>query len=316
MTEYRILEGFDAFVDERILPLFDAMQAARKAGRAQLKKGGLVGFLAGLGLGLAIFVFFHSWIWALVISVLALLIGLAPGFFKMSEAETSFSDANVALVSQFLGLVYQEDGFKPPHFDRLTRAKLVPEHNRAKFTELVTGERNGVPFSVFEAYLESRVESGSGKNKTVTWVPVFFGQLLHIPYERRFSGHTLIARDAGFFNRISSPDITLKRVGLVDPKFEKIFEVYSTDQVEGRYLVDPLFMEKLLHLEGKNEKRDLQAAFFEQSVMVSITGGDSYRTKIADNAQGVKDAARETAQVFLSIFDLIDGVMGKKDPDP
>ncbi len=312
MADKPIMEGFDAFVDERLLPLFKATLVERNAGKAQLKKGGLTGFLAGAGLGLAIFVFFQSWIWALVAFVLVLLLGMAPGFLKMSEAETSFRDSIVTLVSRFLGLTYQEDGFTPPHFNRLKRAKLVPDHDRAKFTELVTGERHGVPFSMFEAYLESRVESGSGKNKTVTWIPVFFGQLLHIPYHRHFAGHTLIARDAGFFNKRSGPAKGLKRVGLVDPMFEKIFEVYSTDQVEGRYLVDPLFMEGLLKLERKNKNRELQAVFFEQSVMVSITGGDGFYPDFADNTQGVKNAARETAYAFLGIFDLVDGVIGNK----
>ncbi len=305
------MEGFDAFVDEQILPLFETMQAARKAGKARLKKGGMIGLLVGLGLGLAIFVFFNSWIWALVVFVLALLIGMAPGFLTMSEAEVSFREANVALVSQFLGLDYQEKNFTPPHFERLTRAKLVPDHDRAKFTELVQGTRHDVPFTLYEAYLESRIESGSGKSKTVTWVPVFFGQFLHVPYHRDFSSHTLVARDAGFFNAISGPGKGLKRVGLVDPKFEDIFEVYSTDQVEGRYLVDPLFMERLLHLEGKDKGRDLQAAFFEQAVMVSITGGDGFYPDLADDLQGAKDAALETAHVFLGIFDLIDGALGK-----
>ncbi len=304
------MEGFDAFVDEQIVPLFSHMQTTRDAGKAQLKKGGWIGLLVGLGVGLSIFVFFQSWPWALAALVLAPLIGMAPGFLLASSAEGTFMDENVALVSKFLGLEYQEKDFDPPHFDLLTRARLVPEHDRSKFTELVQGERHGVPFALYEASLKQRIESGSGKNKTVTWVPVFFGQFLHIPYHRSFSSHTLVARDAGFLNKFSGPGMGLKRVGLVDPEFEDMFEVYSTDQVEGRYLVDPLFMERLLKLEAYQKDRELQAAFFEQSVMIAVTGGDGFYPTMSDG-QNAKDVALETANVFLSIFDLIDGVLGK-----
>jgi len=40
----------------------------------------------------------------------------------------------------------------------------------------------------------------------------------------------------------------MKRVGLVDPVFEKIFEAYGTDQVEARYLLTPTFMQRLVRL--------------------------------------------------------------------
>lgn len=308
---HKALQGFDAFVEAEVLPLFERMLATRKAAKATRNKGLKIGVAVGLGLGAALLFFTQNWGIALVGLALGPLLGVAPGVLAMANAKGDFLDATISMVAGFLGLRYQAKGFTPPHFELLTRAKLVPDHDRAKFVELVQGERHGMPFSLYEASLESRIETGSGKTKTVTWVPVFFGQFLHIPYARKFSSHTLIARDAGLFNAVSGPGKGMKRVRLVDPKFEKIFEVYSTDQMEGRYLVDPLFMERLLQLEGKDKGRELQAAFFEQAVMVSLTGGESFYPRLTLSADGAKAAALEIATVFTNIFDLIDGLFGR-----
>ncbi len=308
---HKELDGFDAYIEAQIVPLFSAMQEARKKAYALRRKGLWVGALVGLALSAAVFLIWQNLIVALGVLVAGPAIGALPGALGLFGAKADFASANVGLVAKFLNLKYVEDNFTPSHMELLERAKLVPDHDRAKFTELVQGERHGVLFTLFEASLDQRIVTSNGKTQTVHWVPVFFGQFLHIPYHRPFSSHTLIARDAGWFNGVSGPGKGLKRVGLVDPKFEKIFEVYSTDQVEGRYLVDPGFMERLLHLEGNNKKRDLQAAFFEQAVMISITGGDGFYPDVSDTEEGAKAAALETANVFLNIFDLVDGLLGK-----
>ena len=41
----------------------------------------------------------------------------------------------------------------------------------------------------------------------------------------------------------------LRKVGLEDPHFEKIFEVFGDDQVEARAILTPVFMEELVALE-------------------------------------------------------------------
>ena len=63
---------------------------------------------------------------------------------------------------------------------------------------------------------------------------------------KRFHGHTIMTQDKGkvgswFKEKTSS----FKRADLVDPEFEKLFDVFTTDQVEARYLIDPRIIENL-----------------------------------------------------------------------
>ena len=53
-------------------------------------------------------------------------------------------------------------------------------------------------------------------------------------FQKDFQGHTTILRNSLF--KLSSSG---SRVKLENPDFEKTFDVYSTDQIEARYLLSP-----------------------------------------------------------------------------
>ncbi len=92
---------------------------------------------------------------------------------------------------------------------------------------------------------------------------------------KNFSGKTIVKRDTGIignwftkkFRRkldsYASRSKLLKSVKLEDPIFEKKFEVYSSDQVEARYLLTTSFMERILELsnlfsENKLKEKNLK----------------------------------------------------------
>ena len=62
----------------------------------------------------------------------------------------------------------------------------------------------------------------------------------------------------------------LRYVVLEDSKFSKRFKVYSKDQVEGRYLVTPAFMERLYNLKTEFGNRQTRCAFYDNRFMVAI----------------------------------------------
>lgn len=105
----------------------------------------------------------------------------------------------------------------------------------------------------------------------------FSGLLITIDVPKRFSGHTIVRRDGGklgnwFSKKFSS---TLKQVQLEDPRFEQRYEVYSTDQVEARYLLTNTFMERLVALEelfaaANGGRCAIQCAFKDGKLLFTI----------------------------------------------
>ena len=69
---------------------------------------------------------------------------------------------------------------------------------------------------------------------------------------------TIIRRDMGKVNPKAVQG--LKRVGFASSQFEGLFEVYSDDQVEARYLITPDFMERLIAFSDDYLGRNVQCA--------------------------------------------------------
>ena len=59
------------------------------------------------------------------------------------------------------------------------------------------------------------------------------------------------------------------RVKLENPDFEKTFDVYSTDQIEARYLLSPSMMERLLALDREFNK-NITISFRDSNILIAI----------------------------------------------
>ncbi len=78
------------------------------------------------------------------------------------------------------------------------------------------------------------------------WRDIFKGLFFAADFNKHFSGSTLVrAGKAGIFSGLFG-----NLVKLEDPRFSQHFKVYSSDQVEARYLLTPRMMERLLNLKG------------------------------------------------------------------
>ena len=71
--------------------------------------------------------------------------------------------------------------------------------------------------------------------------------------------------------KLTKYDEPLNDIKLEDPKFNKRFNVYSSDEVEARYLVTPLFMELLNNLKTAFGSKQLKCSFFNDTFMIAIS---------------------------------------------
>jgi len=185
---------------------------------------------------------------------------------------------------------------------------VVPGWDRSKYEDLVTGKRGVVDFELFEAHLEEKRTTTDSKGRTqTTWVTVFRGQCLRLDFHKTFYGRTLVTRDAGFFNRFGGGK-GMQRASLEDPKFEKIFEVYTTDQVESRYLLTPDLMQKLVDLEDVFRGGKLKAAFDGGEMLITVQGGNLFEPGSMFKPLDSADRVLELLKDFSAVFGLIDAV--------
>lgn len=163
----------------------------------------------------------------------------------------------------FLGFDFAASHFSFP-VGRFTNAGIVPGHRKSALEDRISGTHDGVAFELCEARLKKR---DGGEERSV-----FHGLLLIYSFPKKFHGQTVVVPDLSLAgNLVHGVTRAGERVTLEDPRFEETFEVYSTDQVEARYLLTPRFMERLTNLSGHfSNPWNLHAAFAGNSLLISI----------------------------------------------
>ncbi len=221
-------------------------------------------------------------------------------------------------VAREFGMDFSHRVSEPAVIHRFKSMGLAPGWDRARFEDCLTGARKDVPFEFFEAKLEKRQRSHGKHGSRTRWVKVFEGQCLVAHFPRPFQGSTRVYRDAGMFNsfvKLGHSFGNHQRVALEDPKFEKAFEVYSTDQVEARYLLTPDFMERLLNLEATFHGKKLRCAFSAGEMYVAVEGGNLFEAGSMFRPMDDLARVREILQDFAAVFLLIDAMGQRYTPD-
>ena len=210
-------------------------------------------------------------------------------------------------IAQFLGgLTYCVDGKIP--MEDLRPSGIVPSHDNYKSEDCFEGAYKGVTMRFSEIKLTET--QGSGKNRRT--VTKFRGLciLLGLP-RKKFFGHTIMMRDHGklvewFRDKTSDLD----KANLVDPEFEKLFEVYTNDQVEARYLIDPAMIERLKALYAEYDGEKMSVAYFNSHMLVMVASRHNHFEPAgletpATDPVSINTMRREIGEI-LSVIDRLE----------
>lgn len=203
-----------------------------------------------------------------------------------------------------LDIDYSVAAFSGQEFELAGEYDLLPCYDDSYLQDQWHGQIEGTDFLLYEAKLtETR---GSGKNRRT--VTVFEGVLLRFQFARPFLATTLLKREGFKFTLFGDSKSfggqELERIKMVDPRFEDAFDVYGTDQVEGRYLVHPAYCERLLDLENEFEGEKLAALFHGGDLIVTLRTGDIFESATLDPSKDRERFAQTIGQ-FASIVRLV-----------
>ena len=144
---------------------------------------------------------------------------------------------------------------------------LIPNFNRETSEDHISGKYKGVSIDLFETELEQKRRT----KKSSYYVTVFKGILITLSMNKKFNGKTVVRKDSGIIgNWVKKTFSSLKNVKLEDPNFEKMFEVYSDDQIEARYLLTVTFMERLKELAETFGGKSIQCCFYNKELFIMI----------------------------------------------
>jgi hypothetical protein len=138
---------------------------------------------------------------------------------------------------------YQQSGLFPQQYDRYAG------------DDFVTGKIEKTDFQFSELHTEyKQVTYGSKGQRQEHWITIFKGLFMHADFNKNFSGTTFVLPDTAeklfgsFGQTLQKLSSRGQLVQLENPEFEKLFVVYSSDQVESRYILTPTMMEAMVKL--------------------------------------------------------------------
>lgn len=293
--------AFDDLYTRQIEPILRSKEGERQEAVKSFWRRGIA-----LGL-LTIAVTYGTWmmtsdpepvIWVLVLGgFLTAWVAYAP----VQAVATATKGQSLGVIADAIGCSYDMGTFDPDGMELFGELSLLPSFDRSTCQDRFAGRHHGCAYAFYDGHLERKVHAKNG----TSWHTVFRGQLICIDFPKRFLGTTVVRRDKGLFNFLDRWSTKLQRVGLGDGRLERAFEVYSDDQVEARYLIHPVFMERLLDLETRFKGEKLRCAFYEGKLLIAVEGGDKFEigsmfSTLLD-AQRVRNVINDLAQIMKVI---------------
>lgn len=139
----------------------------------------------------------------------------------------------------------------------------------------------------------------------------FKGLIIKIPMNKNFNGVTIVR------NRFETQYMqeNLKRVDLEDPMFGQMYNVFSDDQIEARYILTTAFMEKLKKVgeifspkTGDESFSGKVSCVFRNGYVILTISTLTNFLEIGDICQTMHDKSiyKKVFYQMISIFDLVD----------
>ena len=181
--------------------------------------------------------------------------------------------------------------------------ELIPKHDTEIAEDHITGTYKDIKVDLFE----TKLSNDSDENSSTTLNTVFDGIIVELSMNKSFSGKTVVKKDSGTVGNWFKKSTSLKKVKLEDPNFEKMFEVYSDDQVEARYLLTVTFIERLKELVENFGGKSIQCCFYNNKLLMMIPiEKDLFETGSIYEAEDFIDDSKSLLKELSLIFNIID----------
>lgn len=195
--------------------------------------------------------------------------------------------------------VYDAKGKIP--MSELKPSKIIPRHNVYESEDMFIGNYKGVEINLSEIRLARKA-----KNSSVT---VFQGLAILLTHgARKFYGHTILVKDKSKFGEwFKKQTSSLKRANMVDPEFENMFDVFTNDQTESRYLFNPLIIESLKKISENTSSHGMMVAFYNDNVLLLVGSSHNHfePAKLEVSATNEKELITLKRE-FSQVLDLVD----------
>lgn len=161
--------------------------------------------------------------------------------------------------------------------EKFKASNLFPSPDKFSGDDYIHGEIDGVKIEFSEVNAQKMHKTSSEVGADKSYSTIFHGLFIVTEFNKELHGETLIISDSArniFGNakgvKLHSKNITKDdQVKMDNTEFRKKFVVYSTDQIEARYILTHSLMERILSF-VKKTKHKIYISFSKDSIYIAI----------------------------------------------
>ena len=304
-------KGFSKHYKENLLPLITGYEEKRVAAFNQARRS-LFFFLPVfilipfLTYGVWVFWDFHEDVIEFT-SWIALSVYAASYLYIKKSIRLYRSSIKTEIFPKIVGFI---EGFSyEPEYNydvrKYEKYDILPSYDLEVCEDHIRGTYKGLEIELVEASLQKRKVFRRSKLDTKE---VFSGLLIKLNVAKNFKGKTIITADGGFVkNFFNEMGQELEYIKLEDPEFENVFEVYSDDQVDARYLLTTSFMERLIDIRKVFNSDTMKCSFFDRSLFMAVPlEKNMFEPGPINKPEDFIDDAKSLLKEIQAIFEISD----------
>lgn len=225
-----------------------------------------------------------------------------------------FKEHLIGRMVEHLGLSYAPQGHVSPHMFRQA-AFFARDFDTYGGDDLVKGNIAGVEVTWSDVKATYTTKNAKGKSTRHT---LFEGLFFMAPFPRLFHKKTWVLPDVAqkilgdFGTLVQGLDRRGALVKLDNPNFERAFVVFSEDQIEARYLLSPVMMERLLALKN-HAKTPLHVSFIAGHIFLGFSYGKPSFEPALSQPLGAFKTVEKHAQMLALMYGIVEA-LGLKSP--
>ncbi len=304
---------FQSFYQNKLLPVLQEFEQQRLKVRTKTLLALSICGLLAIGGGLFFYLQGHLEV-GVILAVLSVIVG---GFVSTQARKgyvRAFKQGVVGRIASFVdkSIQYVPEGYVSQDDYRDSRI-FKQDVDRYRGEDLFKGTQDKTEFRFSELHTEYKSESSDSKgNRQTTWHTIFRGGFFIADFHKNFQGYTVVLPDTaeksfGWLGKKFQGTFrhTGELVSLDDPEFEREFVVYSSDQIEARYLLSHSMMQRILAFHRKGGSH-LRVAFHHSNVYLAIDSNrDRFEPRVMKSVLD-PELCREFLEDLLFIYGLID----------
>jgi len=259
--------------ESQLKPALEAIEGQRKSILIKyiISIGGALGAFA------VAFFFSEKYVFVFYLSIAAILGLGAYMFFVVTKEKKAYREMyKQNVVKQIVHLINPDWNYDPNGRISSSNYRNSELFNRSwdkyEGDDLVSGAIDKTDFRFSELHTQYKtITTDSEGKREEEWHTIFKGLFAHADFNKEIKGRTFVLpeRASKQIKEVGATGRT-KLVKLENPEFEKIFKVYSTDQIESRYILTPTMMESIVNIHKKYKKR-VYFSFIGSRVYVAMS---------------------------------------------